>query len=153
MHSWHAKFKVALASTAGPQQCLQIIQRSNTRWPIFQSTGGNIGATTTVTEGDSSASTSELGGTSHALVPRNFRDVFLPVNEATLVTKLNSIAKFEDRSEAAALLCCGRSPRQAQGIVQRSGFMVYPEQFGLHTGSGKFMSDAPPKPPGGRGRK
>jgi len=27
--------------------------------------------------------TSDFGGTSHALVPGNFRDVFLPVNEAT----------------------------------------------------------------------
>ena len=115
-----------------------------------------IGATTMETEEDWSP-ISELGGTSHVLVPRNFRDVFPPVNEATVVTKLSSILKPEDHSEAARrLLCFAAAALPHQGTVQRSDSVVYPEQIGLHTGSGKLMSDAPQtsqKVGGRKGRK
>ena len=97
------------------------------------------------TEGDWSPSTSELGGTSHALVPATLG--MFPTSQrshVTVVTKLSSIVKSEDRSQAARHLYCFAAATLA--TVQRSGSVVCPEQFGLHTGSRKLMSDAPQTP-------
>jgi len=68
-------------------------------------------------------------------------------SHVTVVTQLSSIVKLEDRSQAARHLYCFAAATLAHlATVQRSGSVVCPEQFGLHTGSRKLMSDAPQTP-------